>query len=181
MLLAVLLTCATFSVAWAETEGFAYPCGASTCFWRRPIVNPPPGWVRDEDAGAHFKFNAFARKGEEFVDADAVLYANAVYRKNAAPTLAQQIAQDKERLLKADPRSKIAETRSAQNADGKRLATFSFTPSQKDDSWETVAYDEEGDYYLRFVLSGRTREAHDKALEAFTEFVRGYSKAPRKP
>ena len=177
----LLLLCSLLSVAQAETEGFAYPCGASTCFWRRPIVNPPPGWVRDDDAGAHFKFNAFARKGEEFVDADAVLYANAVYRKNAAQNLAQQIAQDKERILKADPRSKIAEAGSTLNADGKRLATFTFTPSQKDDSWETVAYDEEGDYYLRFVLSGRTRQAHDKALDAFAQFVRGYSKESQKP
>ena len=181
VVLVLLLLCGTFPAAHAETEGFAYTCGSSTCFWRRPIVDPPPGWVRDEEAGAHFKFNAFAKKGEDFVAANAVLYANAVYRKNSAPTLAGQIAADKERILKSSPRSKISEAPSTQNADAKPLATFVFIPDKDDEGWETVAYDEEGDYYLRFVLSAQTRQAHDEALPAFTAFVRGYSKMPRKP
>jgi len=180
LLIYLVLVAATLPPARAETEGFAYGCGASTCFWRRPIVDPPPGWVRDEDAGAHLKFNAFARKGEDFTRADAVLYANAVYRRNAEPTLAAQIAADKDRILKNDPRSRIFEAPSTQNADAKRLVTFRFVPSQSDDSWETVAYDEEGDYYLRFVLSARTQQAHDKTLDAFAAFVRGYGKVPKK-
>ena len=176
----LLLLSGIFPAAHAETEGFAYACGSSTCFWRRPIVDPPPGWVRDDEAGAHFKFNAFAKKGEDFVDAGAVLYANAIYRKNAEPTLAAQIAADKKRILKSDPRAKISEAPSRQNADGKRLATFMFVPQKDADGWETVAYDEEGDHYLRFVLSARNKRAHDEALPAFTAFVRGYSKAPAK-
>jgi len=178
--LVLLLLCGISPVAHAETEGFAHACGSSTCFWRRPIVDPPPGWVRDDEAGARFKFNAFAKKGEAFVAADAVLYANAIYRKNAEPTLAGQIAADKERILQSSPRSKISEAPSTQNADAKRLATFMFIPDKDDEGWETVAYDEEGDYYLRFVLSAQNRQALDGALPAFTAFVRGYSKAPRK-
>ena len=179
--LVLLFVCGIFPAAHAETEGFAYACGSSTCFWRRPIVDPPAGWVRDDEAGAHFKFNAFAKKGEDFVTAGSVLYANAVYRRNGAPTLAGQIAADKERILKSSPHSKISEAPSRQNADGKPLATFMFIPVKDDEGWETVAYDEEGDYYLRFVLSAQNRKAHDDALPAFTVFVRGYSKAPRKP
>lgn len=167
--------------AHAETEGFADACPSGMCFWRRPVVDPPPGWVRDEAAGQEFRFNAFARTGEAFTKADAVLYANAQYRKNAPPTLAGQIALDRARILKGDPRAKIAETKAVQNADGKTLATYAFVPSGRDDSWETVAYDEEGDYYLRFALSAQTREAHDKALPDFIAFVRGYSRTPKKP
>ena len=181
VLLCVLSMCAVLPAAHAETEGFAYSCGSSTCFWRRPIIDPPPGWVRDDEAGAHFKFNAFAKKGEDFVAAGAVLYANAIYRRNAAPTLAGQIAADKDRILKSSPRSKISEAPSMQNADGKRLATVRFIPQKDSEGWETVAYDEEGDYYLRFVLSAQNKKNHDQALPAFTAFVRGYSKAPRKP
>ena len=177
----LLSLCGIYSAAHAETEGFAHPCGSSTCFWRRPIVDPPPGWVRDEEAGARFKFNAFARKGEDFAAAGAVLYANAVYRKNGAPTLADQIGADKARILESSPRSKISEAPSRQNADGKRLKTMMFIPAKDAEGWETVAYDEEGDYYLRFVLSAQSRRAHDGALPAFAAFVRGYSKAPRKP
>jgi hypothetical protein len=180
VVLILLLLCGVFPTAQAETEGFAYACESSTCFWRRPIVDPPPGWVRDDEAGAHFKFNAFAKTGEDFAAAPAVLYANAVYRRNAAPTLADQIAADKERILKSSPRSKISEAPSTQNADGKRLATFMFTPEKDDEGWETVAYDEEGDYYLRFVLSSQTKQAHDEALAAFEAFVRGYSRTPGK-
>ena len=175
--LVLLLLSGIFSAAHAETEGFVYACGSGTCFWRRPIVDPPPGWVRDEEAGAHFKFNAFAKKGEDFVAAGAVLYANAIYRKNAAPSLAAQIAADKQRILKDSPRSKISEVPASQNGDGKRLATLRFIPEKDSEGWETVAYDEEGDYYLRFVLSAQNRKSHDEALPAFTAFVRGYRKA----
>jgi hypothetical protein len=180
VLLFLLLMCVLVPAARAETEGFTYACESGMCFWRRPIVEPPPGWARDDAAGAHFRFNAFARKGEDFTKANAVLYANAVYRKNGAPSLAEQIARDKERILQSDPKSKIGAAKPVQNADAKSLATFTFIPSQQDDSWETVAYDEEGDYYLRFVLSAQTKEAHDKALPDFVAFVRGYSRTPKK-
>ena len=181
VLVVLALLCSAPLPVHAETEGFTYACPSGMCFWRRPIVDPPPGWVRDDEAGRELRFNAFARKGEDFTKANAVLYANAQYRKNAPPTLAGQIAADRTRILKGDPKAKIVEIKSVQNADAKRLATYAFIPSGKDDSWETVAYDEEGDYYLRFVLSAQTKEAHDKALADFTAFVRGYSKTPKKP
>jgi len=180
MLVMFALLCGAAPPAHAETEGFTYACASSMCFWRRPIVDPPPGWVRDDAAGQELRFNAFARQGEAFTKADAVLYANAQYRRNAPPTLAGQMALDRERIMKGDPRAKIVETKAVQNADGKTLATYAFVPSSRDDSWETVAYDEEGDYYMRFVLSAQTKEAHDKALPAFVAFVRGYSKTPKK-
>jgi hypothetical protein len=179
--LSLLLLCGAPPAAHAETEGFAYACPSGMCFWRRPVVEPPPGWVRDETAGQELRFNAFARKGEEFMKADAVLYANAQYRKNAPPTLAGQIAADRERILKGDPKANIVQTTSVRNGDAKTLVTFAFVPGRKDESWETVAYDEEGDYYLRFVLSAQTKEAHDKALSDFAELVRGYTRMPRKP
>lgn len=181
VLILLVLLCGLLPTAHAETEGFAYACESSTCFWRRPIVDPPPGWVRDDEAGARFRFNAFAKKGEDFVAADAVLYANALYRKNGAPTLPDQIAADKQRILETSPRAKISEAPSRQNADGKRLATFTFVPEKDQDGWETVAYDAEGDYYLRFVLSAQNKQAHDAALPAFTAFVLGYSETPKKP
>ena len=179
-LVTLALACGALPSAHAETEGFTYACSSGMCFWRRPVVDPPPGWVRDDAAGQELRFNAFARQGESFMKADAVLYANADYRKNTAPTLAGRIALDRERIMKGDPRAKIAETKAVRNADGKTLATYAFVPSRRDDSWETVAYDEEGDYYMRFVLSAQTKAAHDKALPDFVAFVRGYSKTPKK-
>src|SRR5687767_11977551 len=124
LLPALLLVCSVVPAARAETEGFTYSCESGMCFWRRPVVAPPPGWVRDEEAGQHFRFNAFARKGEDFTKAAAVLYANAIYRKNGAPSLARQIVADRERILKDDPRAKISESKPVRNADAKTLQTF---------------------------------------------------------
>jgi len=180
LLLVFILTCSVFPVG-AETEGFAYQCESSTCFWRRPIVDPPPGWVRDEESGAHFKFNAFVRKGESFTDADAVMYALAVYKKNAAPTLAEHINQRKERHQKANPTAPISKPQVMRNADGKQLTAIASTPATPKGDWETVAFDEEGDYYLVFALSARSKAAHDKARDALTALVRGYSRNPKKP
>lgn len=166
--------------AHAETEGYAYACQTGLCFWRRPVVDPPPGWVRDDEIGQQLRFNAFSRKGEDFRKANAVLYANATYRGNAPATLAEQIAEDRARVLKADPKARMSETKSVQNADAKTLVTYAFVPGAQDESWETVAYDEEGEYYLRFVLSAQTKEAHDKALADFEAFVRGYTRVSKK-
>ena len=176
----LLLAWSVIPAARAETEGFTYQCESGLCFWRRPVVEPPPGWVRDEAAGHQYRFNAFARKGEDFAKAAAILYANAIYRKNAEPSLAGQIAADRERILKDDPRAKISESKPVRNADAKTLRTFAFAPGGTGGTWETVAYDEEGEYYIRFVLSALTQAAHDKALADFTAFVRGYTRARKK-
>ncbi len=181
VLFALLMICNVLPAAHAETEGFTYTCDNSTCFWRRPIVDPPPGWVRDEQSGAHFKFNAFVRKGETFTDSEVVMYALAVSRKDAAPTLAEHINQNRDRHLKANPRSPVGKPTLTRNGDGKQLTTLTLTPGKPTGDWETVAFDEEGDYYLVFALSARTKAAHDKARNDFAAFVRGYRKVAKKP
>ena len=179
-LLALTLICGLLPIAQAETEGFAYQCEGKTCFWRRPIVNPPPGWIKDEESGHEFRFNAFVRKGEIFTKSDAVMYALAIYKKNASPTLAEQMNVNRETHLKEHRDAKVAKGAPVQNADGKRLATITYTPGSPDDDWQTVAYDEEGDYYLLFALTARDKRAHDRWLPALAELVRGYSKEPKK-
>ena len=180
VLLALTLICGLLPLAQAETEGFAYQCEGKTCFWRRPIVNPPSGWIRDEESGHHFKFNAFVRKGEVFVDSNAVMYALAIYKKNASPTLAEHMNVNRQAHLKEHRDAKVADGTPVQNADGKRLVTLRYTPGSPEGDWQTVAYDEEGDYYLVFVLTARNKQAHDRTLPALTQLVRGYSKEPKK-
>ena len=180
VLLALTVTCGLLPFAQAETEGFAEPCEGKTCFWRRPIVDPPPGWVRDEESGHYFKFNAFVRKGEVFVDSNAVMYALAIYKKNAAPTLAEHMNVNRQAHLKEHRDAKVADGTPVQNADGKRLATLTYTPGSPEGDWQTVAYDEEGDYYLVFVLTARNKQAHDQTLPALAALLRSYSKDPKK-
>jgi hypothetical protein len=179
-LIMISLSSTVTPIVHAETEGFAYQCESGLCLWRRPIVDAPPGWIKDEESGARFRFNAFARKGESFTEADASLYALSVYRKNASPTLAQHINAHRAKHLRENPGSKVSAGAVLQNADGKRLATHTFTPGPTDKEWQTAAFDEEGDYYLVFALSARTKQAHERALKDLANLVLGYSKSPKK-
>ena len=65
------------------------------------------------------------------------------------------------------------------NADGSSLATFTFFPEQTG-SWERVAYGEDGQFYLLFVVSSRTKSGYEGALSDFESAVRSYRREPEK-
>ena len=178
-ILAIVLIGGALAPASAETEGFAYQCDGALCFWRRPIVDAPAGWVKDEQASHYFKFNAIARQGEVFTEADAVMLVQSIYRRNAAPTLAEHMNESRTKYLDQNRSAKVVAGKPVTNADGKRLETLVYAPAGTEDDWQTIAFDEEGDYYLVFALIARTRAGHDKSLPALVELVRGYSKTPK--
>jgi hypothetical protein len=167
-----------FSYAKAETEGFAYMCETGgICLWRRPIVNPPSGWERDQGSSERYKINAFAPKGLSFSDSPVVIYANALYKTpQKVKDLDEFIEVDKEHFTKGKGEIKISPKGSLLTGDKKSLVVLTFEPIGKSkEQFETIAYGEEGEYFLIFALSARSKEAHDKALPAFVEFLHGYT------
>jgi hypothetical protein len=145
------------------------------CLYWWPALGTVKGWHHDQDASYLDSINAEVPDGFTFSNAVAVIYAKAVYkpRRPEAKTLAMLIKEDKATFLARDHTIEITEVRPLETADGRTLKAYTFFPREKG-NWEEVSYGEEGDYYLVFVISARSKAGFDKALPAYKEFIGEY-------
>jgi hypothetical protein len=171
--LAVL--CGLSVTAQAEIEKTAQPCDTGICVYWWPKLPQIHGWHQDKDQSFYSGIYAMAPDGHSFRNAEAVIYAIATHKRQAPETqsLTRFIAADKNRFTASDPDITITEVSRLSTGDGQRLRSFTFLPKSKG-SWEVVSYGEEGDYYLTFVLSSRTRAGFDKAQPAFRQLIAAY-------
>jgi hypothetical protein len=156
-------------------ERIATPCRTGICFNWWPKLAVPAGWQHDRDHSLHYNFNALAPDGKSFADAEAVMYANAVYRPRVpeSKTLEQFIRHDHENFTKSNPGLKIASATALKTADGKTARSWSLSP-QGAGQWEQVAYLEQGEYYIVFVVSSRTQAGLRASMPAFEQLISGY-------
>jgi len=165
--------------AFAEIEKVAVPCDEGMClFWwpKLPAVN---GWHQDRDSCLTYKVNAQAPNGYSFVNAEAVIYANALY-KPRIPDIASMemlIENDKEKFLSTDPSIIITRVASQTTGDGQDLRSFAFIPGNSG-NWERVSYGEEGDFFLIFTVSSKTEDGLNRALPAYEQFISHYRERP---
>ncbi len=165
-----------FPVAQAETEGFPRSCETRICSWRRPVVEPPPGWFRDEGASRHYKLNAFAPNGSSFADAPAVMYALAVEKSSLPEKSLAAFLGRGHPSASGNGGTEVTPKPPLKTGDGQAFAAFRYAPRPgSKEQHETVAYGEEGDYFLVFVVSARTAKDHDAAYPSLVELLRGYT------
>ena len=143
-------------------------------FWW-PALGTVKGWHHDSDASYLGSINAEVPDGFTFSNAEAVIYAKAIYkpRQPETKTLAMLIKEDQAEFLDHDRTMEITQVSPLKTADGRTLETYTFFPREKGE-WEEVSYGEEGDYYLVFVISSQTKTGFEKALPAFKEFIGEY-------
>lgn len=147
---------ATFfvAIAHAEIEKMAIPgpSGLSFSWWPKVVV--PAGWQHERDQSLRNGINALSPKGASFSDAETVMYAKAVYkpREPNVKSLADFIEKDKKEFLAHEPSLDVRETEALKAKDGRVFRAFSYLPKAKG-NWERVAYGEETEFYLVFVLS----------------------------
>lgn len=146
-----------------------------------PKVVPPKGWHYDEGSSRHFAFNAIAPDGSTFFKAETVMYGKADYKPRMPKTkdLSSLISGDIANFKSSD--STLASTREAliRSFDGIDFQVVAYSPSKGSSSqWERVAYGEDGDYYITFVVSSRTKSGLKGALAAFKALVQGYRSGP---
>jgi hypothetical protein len=163
----------------AEIEKNAVMCDTGICFYWWPKLPELKGWRQDKEMSFKFSANALAPEGHSFADAEAVMYATANYKPRMPETksLAMFIAGDKEQFLSADPSLTITPCDALATGDGQKLLCFSYFP-KSDGNWEQVSYGEEGDFYLVFTLSSRSKQGFDKTLAAYREMVSHYRAKP---
>ena len=159
----------------AEIEKIALPCEKGICFYWWPKLPTVKGWHHDRDHSYIYSANAQAPDGFTFANAESVVYAKALYKPRIPETksLDALISDDKKQFLSHDPNLIISETTPLTTADGHKLKSYTFFPKSKG-NWEQVSYCEEGDFYLIFTISSRSKEGYKKAISAYQQFIGSY-------
>jgi len=142
-----------------------------------PRITPPKGWEHDREHSLAYGINAMAPAGKSFGDAETVMYGKAMYRPRELElrNVDMLIERDRRKALKDDPPRKSAKGASLKTADGTSLKTVTYEPARGEGNWERVAYGQEGDYFILFAVSSRTKKGLNSARAAFERMVKGYS------
>ena len=161
--------------AQAGLEPVVGDCGGATCLWHEPTVHAPKGWEFKETASSRYHARAFAPVGSNFANATAVMYAKAVPKEGQPATLAAFMAQDIASFRAKDAKLQVKTGLGYPDGDGHRLPAVQLFPGQgSGQQWQTIAYGEEGAFYLVFSLSGSGVLEHDSAVPAFQAMLASY-------
>ena len=163
----------------AEIEKTAVPCETGMCLFWWPKLAPIPGWHQDLEQSDNYGINALAPDGATFADAEVVMYARASFkpRMPEVTSLEMLMENDRKDFTANTPGVRIEEAKALHTADKKKLKSRTFLPTQGG-NWERVAYGEEGEFYLVFTLSSRTKTAYEKAIPAYEALIRSYKEKP---
>jgi hypothetical protein len=178
-LLAVGFSAFLTTPAFADVEKIAQLYGEQICFHWWPRVEPPEGWKHERGQSLHYNFNALAPIESDFANAEAVMYANAIYRPRvpAEKTLSAFIDSDIQKFRSDNPGLSVTELPALKTADGKIAKLFLLKPTGQG-QWERVAYFEEGDYYMVFVASSRTESGLLRVAGTHETLVSRYRETP---
>jgi len=169
------LALAAILPAHAGLEPVFGTCDGTSCLWHEPAVRAPQGWEFKEAASTRYHARAFAPAGSNFANATAVMYAKAVPKEGEPPSLAAFMAQDIAGFRAKDPKLQVKTGVAFADGDGRTLQAVQLVPgSGSGVQWETVAYSEEGKFYLVFALSASGMLEHDAAVPAFREMLATY-------
>lgn len=173
--LACLIVLLSLAARAAEIEKVAQICDVGICLYWWPKLPTIKGWHQDKEASMEYGADALAPDGFAFSNAVVVIYGTASYkpRNPQAKSLQMFIASDQQHFLASEPGVEIREVKPLATGDGKLMQSFTFSP-KSNGNWEQVAYGEEGQYYLTFVLSARSRSAFQSAESTYREMIARY-------
>jgi hypothetical protein len=172
--IAVLLI-ALASMANAGVEKTATLCGNGICPHWWPKLSVPAGWHHDHEFSVHYNFNALVPDGQSFSDTETVMYANAVFKPRVpeSKTLKDFITNDHASFREETPDLAIVPDATLTTADGKSATSWLLQPKTAG-QWERVAYLDEGEYYMVFVISSRTQAGLNKNMPVYELLIRNY-------
>ena len=176
ILFLILLTALSSSVN-AEMEKKATLCDTTICFQWWPKLPEVKGWHQDMNQSLHDSVNAQAPDGRTFVNAETVIYAKASYKPRIPKTKTLQQLIDEDQAEFRAHGIAIRKLESVTTRDGQKLVSFGYSPV-KQGNWEQVSYGEEGDFYLIFAVSSRTKLGLSRALGDYKKFIGAYKTNP---
>ncbi len=143
-------------------------------FWW-PKVSPPSGFFFDEAASRQTAVKMLVPNGFTFSSAETVIYAKASFKPRIPEVKSLQALIDKDlaEFQGHDPKLIVNPGPAIKDGDNRQLQVFSFVPSAQG-NWETVAYSEEGEFYLLFTISSRSKAGYEACLPLFKTMIEGY-------
>jgi hypothetical protein len=162
-------------VATPEIEKVGQPCEKGICLAWWPKLEPANGWHHERGPSFANGVNVQVPDGFTFSNAETVIYAKAEYKPRIPKTTSLEalIKDDKDDFLKHDPSIAITKVPSLKTKDGKALESYTFFPEVKG-NWEEVSYGEEGDFYLIFTISSRSRAGFADSLTTYEQYIARY-------
>ncbi len=175
LLAGVLLLAST--TALPEIEKVGRVCGSGICPAWWPKLDPLSGWHHEDEASFANSANVQVPDGFTFSNAQTVIYARALYKPRNPETtsLAVLVRDDQGEFLKENPSVEIAKLPPLKTKDGQALETYTFFPKVAG-TWEEVSYGEEGDFYLIFTISSRSRAGFVASLPVYERYIAQYKK-----
>lgn len=156
----------------AEIVKYGRPSAKGIDLFWWPKLSPPKGWMQDTPASEENGINVLVPKGASFSNSDVVIYGRACYKPNwDQKTLTAFIAYDKKDSMNQFPSQHLTEASQITEGDGVKMRTIEFFPTKKG-NWERVAYLEEGQFYVVFTLSSRTKSGYASTLPVFLDLLR---------
>ncbi len=170
---------AVSQISYGEIEKTAIPTDQGLKLFWWPKVNSPQGFAFDIDASHQTSTKMFVQQGRNFSNSETVIYAKAIYkpRMPEIKSLKELMDFDIAKFKGHDQSIKIAAVPSIVDGDGKELRVLSYLPSVEG-NWESVAYIEEGEYYLLFTISSRSQKGFESSIPAFKAMIAGYREKP---
>ncbi|MDE2421281.1 MAG: hypothetical protein KGO49_08910 [Gammaproteobacteria bacterium] len=165
----------------AEILKFASPTESGIQFVWWPKVTPPKHWHVDEGSSHYFSFNAIAPDGSTFSNAEAVLYAKANFKPRSPEikNLRSFIQEDIASIRQQKTSVQVVQEKTIFSGSHKPFQVIAYNPiSENDNNWERVAYGEDDEYYITFVISSRSKSALNNALPAFASMISSYKSEP---
>lgn len=161
--------------AQADIEKIAIPGEKGMSFYWWPKLPSVAGWHQDQDSSFRYSVNALAPDSGTFSNAETVMYAKASFKPRIPEikSLEMLIASDKEDFLKNVPGVEIQEAKSLTTADGKQFKSFTYFPKGSG-NWERVTYGEEGEFFLIFTISARSRAGYDANAQVYEKLIELY-------
>ncbi len=176
----VMGTLVTAMTAHAEIQRVDVP--GATKFGTSVVMPKLPslaGWHQHMMRSFDDKANVLVPDDAAQAGAETTLYAKAILksRNPDLTTIDVLIARDKQDFAEHVPGVTIQEAPPIATADGNTLKSVAYLASAAKD-WERVAYGEEGEFYLVFSVSSRSKAGFDSAQRAFEQLIGQYKEKP---
>lgn len=178
-LISVVLLLTVSISSHGEIVKIANTCETSLCFHWWPKLPPIAGWHHDKEQSFNYSINAQAPDGFTFTNAETVIYAKAIYkpREPNLKTIQDLIERDIKDFTTQDPSMLINALPEIKTKDNTSLKSYGFIPKQKG-NWEQVTYGEEGEFYLIFTISSRSKEGYENSINDYKKYINEYSISP---
>ncbi len=179
ILLTLVLACLSCNAS-AEIYKVAIPDGkcGTVCFYWWPVLPAIDGWHQDMPNSYHYRANTQAPTGESFSKAESVIYAKALFKPRIPETksISQLIENDKNDF-KQSSNPIMTQLEPLKAGDGKEFKSYQFFP-RDNGNYERVSYAEEGEFFLVFTLSSRSKEGYESTMPIYLKFVEQYREKP---